>query len=502
MIIIGIVLIVVGLGALVLSWQGFVVARGAFCKKCRFDLVGLDLDAADAKCPECGHDVSLQSNRRGMIRRSSKLGLIAAVLVLIGGIVTSWIWASANTPLILGVLPNSIVLNLTDLGMDAALDELVLRFSQVPGPLSTSQIEQAIEIGLAHQADTTWIWDPRWGEVLMIAAQNGHMSDEQIGSYIVNGHLVQIDLRQKLPEGTPFARTRLTTKTGRISSVSGGKIPYSMRSGFGKSGIDGQESGSASGGSSTSNELYIPGRRGVSSTGMYGSISLKVNDQLPVAGDQLKVFCETEMIIRSAIDDREIRTHQQRKEMTLSFVGLDEELITLVAPTVETMISSTIFIDNKIRVADRIPDDSEVIPYQQVMDFYILLKDVGQSISYEVFIRTKGGDEIPIGSLTSLGIAGQSSFGMQLALTKNEPKLNQRVRSAIGEMIERGEATILLRVDPVGALVNPDIMEILDQDLIFEHVGVQVEPLGDLNSFSDGSAAYPARALMEDEIDQ
>ena len=505
MMIIGIILIVLGLGVLLMSWRGRVVARGAFCKKCRFDLAGLDLELPDSKCPECGNEVSLPSNRRGMIRRSSKLGLIAAVLVFIGGIVTTWIWASANASVILGVLPDSLVLTLTDFGMDEALDELVIRFSQVSSPLSASQIEHAIELGLAHQADTTLVWDPRWGEVLMIAAQTGHMSDEQIGAYIVNGYAIKIDTRKTLYENAQIARTKFTTQTARIGSITGGTIPFSMKSRVVQTGIVGHEEELRPTGTTPSSTLYdlrIPSNRGVMSSVGYGSIALQLNDQLPVAGEKLNVFCESEMNIRSTTDEREIVNHRSRAEMTISFVDRDTELITLVAPIDgQTSLSSKIFIDKEIVVANPLPDDSESIPHQTVIDFYVLLKDVRQSVSYQVYIRTELGDEIPIGTVMSLASYGHASFGMQRSLSNMDKAIQERVRIAIAEMIERGEATILMRVDPEGALMDPDIIEILDQDLIFEHVVVRSAPIGQFQSNSDGSAQYPAEALIEDEIE-
>ena len=52
MLAIGLTLLVAAIILLLLALRGRTIARGRFCRKCRFDLAGL---TAPAACPECVH---------------------------------------------------------------------------------------------------------------------------------------------------------------------------------------------------------------------------------------------------------------------------------------------------------------------------------------------------------------------------------------------------------------------------------------------------------------
>ncbi len=212
MIIIGIVLLGVGLLVSILAFRGRVVARGQFCKKYRFDLAGLDLDAADARCPECGRGIHQESSRRTLLRRRSRLGLIAATLLLVSGFGAIGVGAAGKTNAIITAMPDSVVLWLTDLGVDEALDELVVRVSKVPGTMSAKSWDDAIEQGLAFQADKTLVWDVRWGEVLVIAMLEKCLVGDALYKFVESSLIAEFETRQIIQDEDQMVYYRLIVK--------------------------------------------------------------------------------------------------------------------------------------------------------------------------------------------------------------------------------------------------------------------------------------------------
>jgi len=228
MIIFSIVLVVLGFVIFLLAMRGRVVARGAFCKKCRFDLAGLDLESALAKCPECGRGVGDRADRRVVLRRKSRWGLGLASILLLGGVGTLGFWASGNASVILKPMPDWAVVGLTEMGMDAALDELVVRVSRVPNPMSGSQISKAIEAGLAHQADVVAAFDPRWGEVLYVACVERYMSGEQLKQYMLLGVSSDVLIRDRVHRGANKVDVLMKITPARMNALTGGYTGYSV----------------------------------------------------------------------------------------------------------------------------------------------------------------------------------------------------------------------------------------------------------------------------------
>ncbi len=220
MIIFGIILVVLGFVIFLLAMRGRVAARGQFCKKCKFDLAGLDLDPTNAKCPECGSEIHQESARRTQLRRMSRTGMvIAAILLLVG---TSGVWAGAagKTNALIAAMPDPIVLWLTDWGVDEALDELVVRTSKVPNTMSVENWDRAIEQGLAFQADSTLIWDERWGQVLVVAMLEKRLVGDALYKFIESSLIAEFETRQIIRDEDQMVYYRLIVKGNpRGSSV-------------------------------------------------------------------------------------------------------------------------------------------------------------------------------------------------------------------------------------------------------------------------------------------
>ena len=501
MIYITVLLFLISLPLLVLGFRGRVVQRGQFCRKCRFNLAGIDFLESHAVCPECGHAIASDKNRRPCLRARMWLPLIAGCVMMLAALGLGGMFAQGNQAFVFRHSPDRLVMMSAKWGNAAALDEMVTRLSG-SAKFSDSKWKELVEYALEFQADLTQPWDARWGEVLMVGTQDGHLSDEQVRDYIVNGHAITIKMREKLNEGTINAPVQFSIATARISSINGGVLPFKMSYGVVGHGVidhDTKQNQSNSGPRSSVQAIRVPGVGGSSSYSMTTNIHLKLNAQLPISSEQVPVFVEYEIAISASDDSNQIEPHLARIERTISIVDRHEELIARVPPIGgASMVSSSIFIDNDIIVADPLPAEGEA-KHQTVIDFYMLFRGLPQSISYQSFIRTKDGEELPLRQFSSTGGSGHRSYGMQWSFMGEDSSHNDSVRDAIAEMIDSGEATIVLRVDVEGAIMNPDILEVLDQDLIFEHVGVRSAPIGEFNGYSDGSAKYAAKHLIEDE---
>ena len=209
-----------------IALRGRVNQRGVFCRRCKFDLAGIDTNTTQARCPECGSDVSSASARRTSLRRRSPLMLgVASVLILLSVALLGF-GVSGKSSIVLGWLPDETVLWLTEQGMGEALDELVVRVSDAADPLPDELWKRAIEDALTHQADQSQVWDPRWGEVLSVSFGNPLMTDAQMEQYIGNGFQVEAVIRDRVHRAEEWVDVTLTPKATRISSLNYNNTAY------------------------------------------------------------------------------------------------------------------------------------------------------------------------------------------------------------------------------------------------------------------------------------
>ncbi|MFG0244810.1 MAG: hypothetical protein ACF8MF_02000 [Phycisphaerales bacterium JB052] len=207
---------------LVLGWRGRVVSRGVFCRKCRFDLAGIDRQGDQSKCPECGRDIADLKATRPVLRRKRPVVLVLALLLLLTGGSLLGIVASNNTARVLAAMPDRVVLTLHVLGMDAALTEIATnRLTQVP-PMSDADWAGLIETALEHQANTSRVWDPRDGEVLMQAFISARLTPEQIEQYFEAGLEAFAEFPNEVRHGAEEMGVTLNVQSsGRLTSLSG-----------------------------------------------------------------------------------------------------------------------------------------------------------------------------------------------------------------------------------------------------------------------------------------
>lgn len=178
---IGLILLLLALATGVLALRGRVVARGRFCRRCRFDLAGL---TDPATCPECGRDLARPGSVRPRLRRASRLGLALAAVLLVAGISVTAVAATDNTARLFAALPDRVVLTLHALGADAAFTEIVTNRLMPPDRLPDAVWEALIEEALALQADESRAWDARHGEVLSVAMSLDRLTDKQATAFV------------------------------------------------------------------------------------------------------------------------------------------------------------------------------------------------------------------------------------------------------------------------------------------------------------------------------
>lgn len=89
-----ILLLLAGAALLAFGLRGQRINNHPHCRRCRFDLSGIDIDKADAKCPECGGELAgRRTVRIGARRRRPRLigtGALAMAVALFILAVTAW----------------------------------------------------------------------------------------------------------------------------------------------------------------------------------------------------------------------------------------------------------------------------------------------------------------------------------------------------------------------------------------------------------------------------
>ncbi len=139
MLTIAILIPIAALGLLLLAAgrRGRRVNDHPLCRRCRYDLVGLSLPVpqtqAQARCPECGRSVRQPRDVRIGLRLRRPVTAWAGAVVLLA---TAGIgWRLHKEPLSLAIVPSwALLLNSEHqwIAPDACIDELVLRYAQVP----------------------------------------------------------------------------------------------------------------------------------------------------------------------------------------------------------------------------------------------------------------------------------------------------------------------------------------------------------------------------------
>ena len=456
----------------VLAWRGRVVARGRFCKKCKFDLAGLDLGSADARCPECGRVVHDASARRVLLRRPSRVGVgIAAGLVVVSaGLI--WFGVSGKGGILLGVLPDSTVFWLNDLGVEEALDEIVVRISRVDEPMEDVFLSRAIEGALAHQADLEQVWDPRWGEVLAQMFGNPAMTDEQMAQYIANGIEITAEIRDRVKQGAQGVSYTITTSTGRISALKFHNMGNYIFKRPIECGVVGGVPFTYPRDAGLGNNLVV-GNFGSSSSGWDGTIYPTDGEFEAKPGTVVDVYVEYELSYRP-MNGKSHTAGRHRIEQSVLILAPNEPVVPLFDdPALAEQVCKAISVSS-VRVIKDIYD-ADPMRGHSVLAIRTQFEPMSVSTAFDVSLRFDDGEEINIGGMINHDPDLQRRGNIRTwpgAIFTNE------VRAPTIPIVERlkaeGRVDVLLRTNPRLADDIPGIERVLNISLEFLDVPVEI----------------------------
>jgi hypothetical protein len=213
--------ILAALAGAVLLWlglRGSKIDNHPICRKCGFDLFGLDMAV---KCPECGADleardaIRLGHRERRAVPLTAGLVLLTsamAVLLAIGLSVARGVDLNGYKPVWLLVREGDAV----------ALAQLNARFTS--GRLSDDQIHTVVEHALVAQANVTRPWQPMWGNLLFAARRAGKVTDGQLKRYAEQATQLRWEARPLVRRGDPIpVRARLEpARVGNTDQLSVG----------------------------------------------------------------------------------------------------------------------------------------------------------------------------------------------------------------------------------------------------------------------------------------
>jgi hypothetical protein len=177
----GLTLVALAAVLLALALRGRVVARGRFCRKCRFDLAGLDPDRPDVVCPECGRPLAVPGSTRQALRRPRRSASLAAGLFLLLAIPVLLTQSPAVRAWLLPRLPDAAIARFERLDLEGADDEIVVRLSD-PANLRTAfagRIDRAVDAVLADKLSAP----PADRAVVLAALRNAQFSGAQAARF-------------------------------------------------------------------------------------------------------------------------------------------------------------------------------------------------------------------------------------------------------------------------------------------------------------------------------
>jgi len=200
------------IGAVLLAagFRGKRIDDHPVCRRCRFDLAGLSIGAPDARCPECGRDLTsrraLRIGRRRRRRGAVAAGTAALMIALVLGGGLAWTaasgfnWNTIKPVWLLRIEAESA--NLDDAG--AALEELANRAEK--DALSSATLEALAVRGLEIQDESPRPWIPFWGDLIEAAAERGAISEKSLVQYVKTAVRsgLSIDVRDPVRLGDPW----------------------------------------------------------------------------------------------------------------------------------------------------------------------------------------------------------------------------------------------------------------------------------------------------------
>jgi hypothetical protein len=476
--------LLISLALLVLGWRGRVSGRGVYCRSCRFDLGGIDISLDDARCPECGRSISSTHAPRSVVRSKCRPMIVSGCVVFLLGAGLAAMSVGSNAAKIYGVMPDRLVLSATEWGSSDALDELLTRLGSQEGA-NPWVWDAAIEQALALQEETSRAWDPRWGEVIALAWQGQHLSDEQMIRFAVNGAPIQVWLRDRIRIGDAYVSYLIEQRNTRASGLNRMQTGFMLSISTLQSGIitDGVEIPNRYGGGGSSSSSFAISRFGSSGSSSSGSgvmIPSPQREQLR-SGDEFTVYMDVQLTLRSQTDDYEIKAEPVRFEQRVRVVGEDEPIVRVIddplaAKQVREGLSIEPFIGLTLDSIDRYQGQEHV---SSQLTFTAKPRAVAGKLYFrhhidgELFEAGSFSTTAHVIDLNQTPVPQISHMHqVQVRIDQDDPE-----RMEAFERITRdGVVDVILRTDPSAAESNARLTEIVDMEC--EFVGVPVLIVG------------------------
>lgn len=462
-----------GLAFLMLGLRGRVAQRGVFCRRCKFDLAGIDTQSESSKCPECGQTIGAQGATRD-IRRVKRKGLIIlSSVVLLLGIGLGVVGMTGNAASLYNAMPDRVVLFASQWGSDEALDELLIRLSAT-NPIDQWVWDDAIELGLVYQADTSLKWDSRWGEVISLAWQGNHLSEEQKLQFAFYAFDHEYLIRDRMRIDDFYISHMLKESSTRQSALNRFQTGYRLRmKDHASGGLFGDETweSTVGGSMSTTFSFLRQGSTGTSAMGGGITVPRHIRDQLNV-GDEISVYFEYQITLERQSDERITESDAIRFDRTVRIIGADEPMVRVIDdPLSAKAIIEGAHVEPLIGL---ILGSVEYGRHDELASLKLSFSRLPRAISGEVFLQhPTDGERIIVGTMA---LEGQSdkltnwSHGYQLGVTTDG---ETDILETLQRVTRDGVVDVIFETDPTAAERNPVITEVVDLEILFDGVPVQ-----------------------------
>ncbi|MBX3322173.1 MAG: hypothetical protein KF757_04200 [Phycisphaeraceae bacterium] len=485
MLLIGCVLLGVGVILLVASVRGRVTVRGEFCRGCRFDLAGTPT-VPDRRCPECGREITAIGSTRPVLRRVSRGGVVAAAVVLLLGSLLMAAALGVRNVRLLALLPDGTVVMLAERGVDEAVGELAAR-SLRSTPMSAEHWKRAIDLALAHQADESIAWDPRYGDVLAAAAQGRQMDEEQLRAYFEQGMRDTVVIRSRVSardvEVPYLIANTLDRMSVQLSSQHLSALGLQANRHRFSSGVVGQEATAVRRGGSTTG-LWLPAG-GSSATGSVSS-AIPVTSEAWAGGDEVRLYVEYDITIERPGGGALVSLGTRRHEQVV-------RLLPPGTPVVEFIKDATLA--RAVQAAagmshiEVVPIDLEDLPRYgvEVVKFWQRFDGVPAPIAGRLFVLHDGVETEVVRFSSEGGRQGGHIYGQQWSVTHDGAA---EAAALASRWADAGRVDVIFRPDPRVGENHALLDTVLDVTLVFE--GVEVVRVEVPSSSSPGNYR-PAR---------
>ena len=464
----------IGLLLLTLALRGRVAQRGVFCRRCRFDLTGIGLDDPGARCPECGHAVHDARDRRVLLRRRWRLGLGVGSLLVLVGLLMAGFGVSGRAGIILRFMPDPAVLWLTEHGLDEALDELVVRVADLSDPLPDGLWSRAIADALAHQADESQPWDPRWGEVLSVSFGNPIMTDAQMEQYIGNGFELSALIRDRAHRGETGVDVTLTMSSTRISSLNFNNTAYYLSINPITAGVVGEEPLSFQKHDGMATNFMISG---------YGDITIPWNGQIKPTGrgfdvepgTEVPVYIEYELHLIESGRKTYVAGHARSEQSVLVLPEQDPIVPLFQDPAMARQMRDSARV-SPLRVLTNIPGPNKnnygSYDGYGVIAMRMEFETLSAPIALVVSLRFVDGEMVELGEWVQQDLTRNKGI---VVWPKGyyDPEAHQRATALIDRLLEEGAIDVVFHTDAARADHTPGIDRVLDMAFEIDDVSVE-----------------------------